>query len=176
MESAEYLWTATRVLLEAIQSTDEALHNLGKFAFVTSHLFSTGGRHSSVDAELLNLIDRLEDLHTNAQGIIFSPHLAKTLLYDVPLRWILYLKRCVAVSASEDLEVLGTTVIFTLYPILLKMEGGSYVGPLIPGNIMNLLSEQRSGGSRGGGGSISSGGISSGSGGGKGGGGTGKII
>ena len=72
-----------RFRLAVIQYADETLHNLGTFAFVVSHLFSTGRRHSSVVADLLCLIERLEKLHTKVQGMISPPHLATTLLFDV---------------------------------------------------------------------------------------------
>ena len=64
-------------------SADEALRDLGTFAFVTLHLFYAGGRHLSAVAELLRLIDRLEELHTEVQGMISSPHLYTTLLFNV---------------------------------------------------------------------------------------------
>ena len=48
----------TRVRLYFIPSADKAICNLGNFAFVASHLFSEGGRHSSAVVELLCLIDR----------------------------------------------------------------------------------------------------------------------
>ena len=76
LESADSLRTAARVRLAAIPSAEEALRDLGTFAFVASHLFSAGGRHSSAVAELLRLIERLEELHTKVQGMISSPHLA----------------------------------------------------------------------------------------------------
>ena len=68
LASADSLRTAARVCLAAIPSAEEALRNLGTFAFVASHLFSTGGRHSSAVAELLRLIERLEELHTEVRG------------------------------------------------------------------------------------------------------------
>ena len=39
-------------------------------------------------------------------------HLDKTLLFDVLRRWSLYLKRCVAASASESLDAPGCHVPF----------------------------------------------------------------
>ena len=76
-----------RFRLAVILSADEALRNLGTFAFVASHLFSAGRCHLSDFAELIRLIERLEELHTEVQGMISSPHLATTLLYDVLRRW-----------------------------------------------------------------------------------------
>ena len=54
----------TRVRLAVIPSMDKALRNLGIFAVVALHLFSSGGRYSSAITDLLRLIDRMEDLHT----------------------------------------------------------------------------------------------------------------
>ena len=55
--------TDAQVCLADILSADEALCDLGTFAFVASHLFSAGGRHTSSVAEILCLITRLEELH-----------------------------------------------------------------------------------------------------------------
>ena len=87
MVSADSLRTAARVRLACILSADEALHDLGTFAFVASHVFSTVGRHESAFTELLCLIERLEELHTEVQGMITSLHLATTLLYGVSRWW-----------------------------------------------------------------------------------------
>ena len=65
---------------------DEALRDLGIFAFVESHLFSTGGQHAEAVAEILCLVERLEELHTKVQVMIISPNLTMTLLYDVSRR------------------------------------------------------------------------------------------
>ena len=86
-----------------------------------------GGRHSSAVAELLRLIERLEELYTEVQGMISSPHLATTLLFDVSRRWSQYLNRCVAASASEVEEAPGASDPFSLKPILVELEGGSYI-------------------------------------------------
>ena len=67
---ADSLRTATWVRLAVILSAEEALCDLGTIAFVASHLFSTGALHSSAVAELLRLIERLEELHTEVQGMI----------------------------------------------------------------------------------------------------------
>ena len=53
------------------------------FAFVVSHLLSSGGIHSYTVDELLFLTDRLEEIHTEVQGMISSPQLATALLFDV---------------------------------------------------------------------------------------------
>ena len=78
---ADSLCMAVRVRLAVIPSTDESLRKLVTFAFVPSHLFSVGGRHFSAFVKLLRLIERLEELHTEVQGLISSLHLATTLLF-----------------------------------------------------------------------------------------------
>ena len=105
---------AARVRLSIILSADESPYNIGTFAFVALHLFSAVGRHSSAVAELLRLIERLEDLHTEVQGVISSPNLATTLLFDVLRRWSQYLNRCVAASDSKVVEAPGGRVPFSL--------------------------------------------------------------
>ena len=72
-----------RFRLAVILSADKALRDLGTFAFVASHLLSAGRRHSSAFAEIIRFIERLEELHTEVQGMISSPHLSRTLIYDV---------------------------------------------------------------------------------------------
>ena len=67
--SADSLRTAVRVRLAAIPPAEEALRDLGTFAFDASHLLSMRGRHLSDVAELLQLIERLEEIHTKAQGM-----------------------------------------------------------------------------------------------------------
>ena len=86
--------------------------------------------------------------------MISSPHLSTTLIYDVPQWWSLYLNRCVAVLESEALEAPGDNVPFTLDPILLELEVGRYVRPVLPGTLSDILVGRRpvgSSGSRGGG-------------------------
>ena len=73
----------TRVRLAVILFAYEALHDLGTFAFVVSQLFSVGGRHSSAVADILRLVERLEELHTKVQWMISSPDLAMIFFYDV---------------------------------------------------------------------------------------------
>ena len=96
---ADYLWTAARFYLATIPSGEEALCGIGTFVSVASHLFSAGGWHSSAVAELLHLITRLEELHTEVQGMISPPHLSTTLLFNVPRRRSLYHNRCIAALA-----------------------------------------------------------------------------
>ena len=59
LASTDSLRTATQFHLARIPSVDKALHGLGTFAFIVSHLFSVVGRHMSEVAELLHLIKRL---------------------------------------------------------------------------------------------------------------------
>ena len=75
----------------------------------------------SAIAELLRLIERLEDLHTGVQGMISSPQLSTTLLFDMSRQWSLYLNRCVAALAPESLDTLGCHVPFLLDPILAEL-------------------------------------------------------
>ena len=65
------------------------------------------------------------------KGVISFPHLAKTVLYDVSRWWIQYLNRCVDSSALEVVEAPGGSVSFSLKPILIDLEGGRYVGPIL---------------------------------------------
>ena len=96
LKSAYSLRMAIGVHLAVILSRDEAISDLVTFSFVAVRLLLVGRLHSSVVAELLCLIERLEETHTKVQGMISSPHLATTLLYDVLCRWSLYLNRCAA--------------------------------------------------------------------------------
>ena len=64
---------AARVRLAATPSAEEALRDLGKFSFVAPHISSAGRRNLLAVAELLCIIERLEDLHTKAQRMISSP-------------------------------------------------------------------------------------------------------
>ena len=61
---------AVRVRLAAIMSADEALREIYTFDFVASHLFSKGGSQLSAVSEIPCLIYRLEELHTEVQGMI----------------------------------------------------------------------------------------------------------
>ena len=115
---------ASRVCLAVIRSADKALHYLGTFAFVVLRLFFTGRRHFSAVVELLRLVERLEEIHTEVQGVISSPELSISLLYDVSRRWIQYFNRCMAASSSEVVEAPSSRVSFSLKPILVKLYGG----------------------------------------------------
>ena len=74
-------------------------------------------------AELLHLIEILEELQTEVQGMILSPHLATTLIFGVSQRWSLYLNRCVAASASESLDAPGFQFPLQICQYWLKREG-----------------------------------------------------
>ena len=153
--STDSLRTTARFRLACILSVDKGLSDMGTFDFAASHIFSVTGRHALAVAELLRLIKRLEELHTKVQGMITYPHLVTTLLYDLFLRWSLYLKRCVIESSSEDVGAAGATAPFLLEPTLLKLEGGRYVGRLLPLPLADLVSGRRGGrGGNGNGGGI----------------------
>ena len=102
-----------------------------------------GGRHSSAVSDLLCLIERLEELHIEMQGMISSPHLAPTLLFDVSRRWSHYLNRCVTALASEVEEAPGASVPFSLKPILVELEGGRYTVPILPAPLADLVAGRR---------------------------------
>ena len=68
--SSESLRMAARVRLAVIPSVEEVLFDIDTFAFVASHLFSTGGHHLSAVADLLCIIERPKELHTEVQGMI----------------------------------------------------------------------------------------------------------
>ena len=139
---------AARVCLAVNPSSDKALCDLGIFDFVTLHLFSAGGRHSSAVAKLLRLIERLEELHTEVQGVISSPHLATKFLFGVLQWWSLYLNRCVDALSSESLDAPGPNVPFSIETIMVELEGGRYVGPILTASLADLVSKT---GGRGGG-------------------------
>ena len=91
-------------------------------------------------ADLLRLVKRLEELHTEVQEIIASPHLTMTPLYDVSRGWSTYLNRCVATSSLEDTGAPEKTVLFSLEHTLLDLEGGWYAGPLRPTKLAEMIS------------------------------------
>ena len=103
LASADFLRMSVRILLSAIPFAYETLRDIVTFEFFSLHLFSVGGRHSSAVAYLLCLSERLEELHTEVQGMITYPHLATALLYDVSQCWSLYFNMCVSASALEAL-------------------------------------------------------------------------
>ena len=74
--------------------------------------------------EILQTIDRPEEILTKVQGVKPSPHLITKLLYNVFWLWSLYLNRCVAVSALEVLDAFRANTPFLLDTILMELEGG----------------------------------------------------
>ena len=88
------------------------------------------------------------------QGMITTPHLPKTFLYDVLRLWSLYLNRCVTALSSEDIGAAGATVPFSLEPILLELGSGRYVRRLLNLHLSELVNGRRDvgGGNHGGGG------------------------
>ena len=90
--------------------------------------------------------------------MISSPKLTTILLYDVLRRWSLYLNRCVAVLASEALDTLRANAPFTLDPMLLKLDCGRSVGPILLRPLPDLLVGWSTGGNSGGGNSGKKGG------------------
>ena len=121
---ADSMQTSARVRLDAIPSADKALQDLGQFAFVALHFFSAGGWQSSSVVEILRLIKRLEELHTEVQGMISSLYLATTLMYYVYWRCSLFLNRYVAASAPEALESPVVNAPFCSIPSWLIWRGG----------------------------------------------------
>ena len=75
----------------------------------------------SAVAKILRLIEKLEELHNEVQGMTSSPYLNTTLLFDVSWRWSQYLNRCVAALALELVEAPGGKIPFSLKPILVDM-------------------------------------------------------
>ena len=55
-------------------------------------------------------------------------------------RWSQYLNRCVAASDLEVEEAPGSSVPFYLEPILVDLEGGRYIGPILPAALADLVS------------------------------------
>ena len=102
--------------------------------------------------ELLQYLNETEELHTEVQGMISSPHLATTLLFDVLRWWSLHLNRCVAASASESLYAPGFHVPFSHEPNLAYLEGGRYVGPILTASLADLVHKTGGRGGCGGGG------------------------
>ena len=87
LDYADSMQNAAQFILVVITSADEALHNLGNFAFVKAHLLSMGGRHTEEFADILSLIERLEEIQTKVQGVIIYPYIAMKLIFDVSQRW-----------------------------------------------------------------------------------------
>ena len=75
--------------------------------------------------------------------MISSPHLATTLLFYVSRPCSQYLNRCVATSDLVVVEAPGVISPFYLEPILVKMEGGRYIVPILPASIDDLVTGRR---------------------------------
>ena len=73
------------------------------------------------------------------QGIILPPHLATKLFNDVLRRWSQYFNRCVAASASKVVKALGASIPLSLKPILVELEGGSYIDLILLFSLDNLV-------------------------------------
>ena len=73
LASADYLQTDAWYHLADIPSLDEAFCDLGTFNFILLHLFSAGVRHAAAVTDLLWIIEILEELHTEVQGVITPP-------------------------------------------------------------------------------------------------------
>ena len=76
--------------------------------------------------------------------MISSPHLSMTLLYNMSRRWSQYLNRCVAVSASKVVEAPRGSILFSLEPILVDLEGGRYISPILSISLVDLVPGRRS--------------------------------
>ena len=132
-----------RVHLAIIPSADEALCDLGTFAFAASHLFYTDRKHSPAAVGLLFLIERLNEIYTKVQVMISPPHLATAILHCVSGRWGLYLNKYVAASSSDTIEAPGGNVPFLLEKILVELQVGRYMGPILTGPLDDILAGQR---------------------------------
>ena len=80
------------------------------------------------------------------QGVISTPHLARTLFYDVLRYWSQYLNRCVTASSSNVVETPGGSVPLSLGPILIELEGGRYIGLILPISLADLVVGRQSAG------------------------------
>ena len=87
--------------------------------------------------------------------MISSPYLVMKIIYNMLWRWSLYLNRCVAASASDTLEAPEDNTPFLLEPILVELERGSSMGPILPSPLVNHLTGCRPDGRGGSGGDIS---------------------
>ena len=50
---------------------------------------------------------------------------------------------CVAVSALEGVEAPGASVPFSLKPIMVEMERGRYIDPILPASLADLVTGRR---------------------------------
>ena len=93
--------------------------------------------------ELLRIIERLEEIHIEVQGMISYPYLAMKILFDMLRQWSHYLNRCVAASALKVEEAPGASAPSSLEPILVDLEGGRYIGPILPASLSDLIAVRR---------------------------------
>ena len=66
----------------------DVICDLVTFAFIVANLFTVGGWNAAVVADIPHLIERLEDLYKEVQGMITYPHLTTAILFDVSRRWL----------------------------------------------------------------------------------------
>ena len=109
------------------------------FAFVALHLFSAERGHVAAFTDILHLIVRPEDIHTKVHGMMTSSCLATTLIYDVSRQWSLHINRCISASFSNYLGATGSVVTFLIDPILVDLEGGRYMGTILPATLADLV-------------------------------------
>ena len=93
----------------------------------------------------------LEELYTEVQGAITSPHLAMKLLYDVSWRRSLYLYKSVAMLDSEALEELGPQLLSNWRPFFCKWSVGTTCPHCYEGPRKNIILVRQGSSSRGGG-------------------------
>ena len=72
----------------------------------------------------------MEELHTKVQVTITTPHISTAMIFGMSRCWSLYHNMCVVDPSSENMVTPGEMLPFYLETIILKMEGGRYVGPL----------------------------------------------
>ena len=75
--------------------------------------------------------------------MIESPRLVTTPLFGMSRFWVLYVNRYMLVSSLDNLGYPMLMVPFSLEPILLGLEGGKYMGPILPEAFAELISEER---------------------------------
>ena len=54
-------------------------------------------------------------------------------------RWSQYLNRCVSALASDVVEALGARISFSLELIMVNLEGGRYIGPILPVSLTDFV-------------------------------------
>ena len=79
--------------------------------------------------------------------MLSSPHLSRTLIYNVSRWWGLYLNKCGGAFYSKALEGPGANIPFLLEPIPFELKEGAYVGPILSVPLLDLIAVQRMSGS-----------------------------